>query len=174
MTVDCTDFEIPEPKPWSSFWFSYKHQQSGLTYEVGLCIQTGHVVWAHGPFPSGTLNDLEIFRFKLKKMLPRGERVECDRGYRGERFKIDTPDECFGAHRVLQYRIKELIRARHETLNGRLKVFGCLTQRFRHPIDKHIHFFCAVLSIVQIGIENGHPLFKIKVNYKTIDEKAER
>lgn len=33
-------------------------------------------------------------------MLPRGERVECDRGYRGENLKIDTPDECFGKNFV--------------------------------------------------------------------------
>ena len=170
MSVDGTDFMIYEPRPFSGMWLSHKFEKSGLRYEIGLCIQTGLIAWIHGPFPAGRWNDIKVFRYKLKHALPLGERVECDRGYRGEYYKIDLPYECIGNGR-LQTRIKDLVRARHENLNRRFKQFGCLKQIFRHPIQKHVAVFSAIAAIVPISLENGHPLFDLGYEYKTIDDK---
>ena len=170
MSVDGTDFLIYEPRPFSGMWKSHKFEQSGLRYEIGLCIQTGLIAWIHGPFPAGRWNDIKIFRYKLKHTLPPGERVECDNEYKGEFAKIDLPLECLGKD-GMQKRIKDLVRARHKNLNRRYKQFGCLKQCFRHPIQKHVVVFSAISAVVQISLENGHPLFDLAHEYKTIDDK---
>ena len=90
VSVDGTDFQIQEPTDFSKVWFSHKFKSAGLRYEVAIAIQTGHVVWTNGPYPAGW-SDLKIFRDKLKKKLKNGERVEADKGYRGEPNKVDPP-----------------------------------------------------------------------------------
>ena len=54
------------------------------------------------------------------------------------------------------------LRARHETCNRRLKVWGCLKQKFRHDIV-HFHQDCffAVAVIEQLRIEHGETLFEV-------------
>ena len=170
ISVDGTNFKINEPSPFLGMWFSHKYSQAAVRYEIGLCIQTGYIVWTHGPFLAGLMPDISVFRSKLKYQLAPGERVRCGRVYRGEFCKIELPDECcgYGTH---QHRTKQIVRARHETMNRRLKQFGCLKQQFRHPISKHSTVFCAVVAIVQISLENGPPLFDIGYEYQTLDEK---
>jgi hypothetical protein len=69
-----------EPSPFWSGWKSHKSGGPGVRYEVAVCIQTGHIVWIHGPFPAGSWNDLKIFQMKMKALLKPGERVEADGG----------------------------------------------------------------------------------------------
>jgi hypothetical protein len=56
--------------------------QLQVPYEVALCIQTGHIVWVHGPIPCGEMNDLSIFGSNLKRLLAPGEMAEADAIYR--------------------------------------------------------------------------------------------
>ena len=139
-----------------------------MQYELGIGIQSRDLVWTNGPFPAGRFADLTIFRLGLKQKLERaGERAEADLGYRGEAETIDLPDEgCFVCPQR-QRKLKSLARSRHETVNGMLKTFGCLSQRYRHNLQKHKQCFEAVAVITQLGIENGkEPPFQIK-GYKT-------
>ena len=69
----------------------------------------------------------------------------------------------------MQHKSKKRVRARHETFNGRLKAFSALKQVFRHDLFKHKIFFQAIVAIVHIQLENGHPLFQ--VNYETRSNK---
>jgi hypothetical protein len=88
------------------------------------------------------------------------ERVEADDGYIGEDPvhvktpsgpRIDTPAE---------QRYKSTLRMRHETVNKRIKTFGCLsTKHFRHDAVFHSGCFRAVAVLIQLSIERGHPLF---------------
>ena len=55
-------------------------------------------------------------------------------------------------------------RARQETVNGRLKNWGCLTQIFRHDRNKHHLVAKAALVMTQLSIANGNPLFQV-TNY---------
>ena len=167
VTVDGTDFRILEPSPFSKKWYSHKFRGPGLRYEVAVGIQSGHIVWTNGPFPAGT-PDIVIFRHSLKNVLTEGERVEADKGYRGERTKIDLPQENTGGLRE-QVLCKSKVRARHETMNARLKEWAVLRTTFRHQVSKHRAVFRAIIVLSQIKIENGHPLFK--VNYKTLSYK---
>lgn len=157
MTVDGTDFRIYEPKPFNKRWYCSKFNGPGLRYELAVCIQTGDIVWINGPYPCGSYPDLKIFRLKLKNMLLPGEMVEADLGYRGERNTVRTPNDFVS---MSDKKAKTRARSRHETINGRLKNWGCLKQRFRHPLGKHKIVFSAVAVITQLDFENDAPPFQ--------------
>jgi hypothetical protein len=82
MTVDGTDCKIWEPQPFNPKWYSHKFKGSNVRYEIGLCIQTGWIVWLNGLFPCGAYPDLQIARSYLFHCLEIGEKVVADRGYR--------------------------------------------------------------------------------------------
>lgn len=152
MTVDGTDFRIEEPKPFSSRWYSHKFKGPGLRYEIGVCIQTGWIVWVHGAFPCGRYNDITIFRRALQKLLDDGERVVADGGYKDKgEGTTETPT---GYNTFDQY-MKSMARARHETINRRFKEFNILGHRFRGSLKEHKCIFLAIANIIQIGIESG-------------------
>jgi hypothetical protein len=90
-TIDGVDFQIPEPIPFDSKWYSHNFVSPGLRYKIGVCIKTGKLVSFNGPFECGSWPDLKIFRSRLKGMLSVGEKVIADRGYHGD-VTIITPD----------------------------------------------------------------------------------
>ena len=154
MTVDGTDCPIREPQPFSAKWFSHKFRGAGLRYEVpgvGVCIQTGNIVWVNGPFPAGAWSDLKIFKAKLAKHLPPGEMVEADGTYRHPKCRL--PQEFVS---YTDKRAKNKARARHETVNKRLKQFEVLKQKFRHPICNHRPCFEAATVFTQQAFNRGH------------------
>jgi hypothetical protein len=158
LTIDGTDFRIPEPSSFWSGWFSHKFKGPGLRYEVGINIQNGWICWIKGPFAPGPWPDIKIFRGWLKQKLQKGEMVEADAGYRGGDIRVScpsdwrTPKECA---------MKKAARARHETVNCRFKQFHCL-KNFRHNKELHVHCFNSIAVITQLAIENGEPLYNIE------------
>ena len=153
------DMPINEPPcPLYKKWYSHKLHRAGLRYEIALSIVDGDIIWANGPYPAGRWSDIKIFRHRLKHFLRNGERVEADRGYRGEPHHISVPDDY---ENYEQRRVKDRIRSRHETVNKRIKQFGCLSQTYRHSLQKHQLLFKVVLVLTQLSIENGEPLFRI-------------
>ena len=88
VTVDGTDFWICEPKPFTKDFYSHKFAKAGLRYEVGVCIQTGLIVWINGSFAAGKYNDITIFQSKMIYDLLDWEMVEADQGYVGQPNKI--------------------------------------------------------------------------------------
>ena len=128
---------------------------SALTFEhYGLCLKTAHIVWVYGPHPCGSHPDLVIFREKLKGELMDDEVVLADGGY---------PDpKCTKIVPGLSAEHSQILRARHETCNGRLKAFGVLRNRFRHQLSKHGKCFHAVANICQLAILDGHSLLEIE------------
>lgn len=152
VTVDGTDCPIWEPAPFNGRWYSHKFKKGALRYELAVCIQTGWIVWVNGPYPAGSWPDIKIFRHKLKHAIPPGEKVEADLGYRGESEFVRTP---WSAVSLSDMRAASRSRARHETINGRIKSFRCLETRFRHPLDKHSVFFGTVVVLVQVSIMYG-------------------
>ena len=160
MSIDGTHFPIQEPGPFDKKWYSFKHNCSGLTYEIGVSIKLGEIVWFNGPFP-GSTNDLTIFRNSLKKKLSPGEKVIADNGYRDYKARLkgeESKQEDYDwrkAHRE--------IRARQEIINRRIKQYRCMSEIFRHGEGKHAKMFQAVIVITQMNIwKNGTPFH---VNY---------
>lgn len=154
VSVDGTDFSVYEPSPFNTKWFSHKFNGAGLRYEIGVAIATGNIVWAHGPFPCGLYPDLKIFQLGMKGALGRGEIVVADKGYQDEKCVVEE------SLQISKEDIKR-IRARHETVNRRMKQFFVLGHKFRHPLSRHSSCFHAVANLNQIMIANGEPLFSM-------------
>ena len=106
----------------------------------------------------------------LKKYVDPNEKVEADNGYKGESGNVLLPtdpsfinpeeDDARMTHD--HYRMKERVRARHETINGRFKMWNILNDRYRHDIHRHANVMRAIAVITQIEIENGYELFSVK------------
>jgi DDE superfamily endonuclease len=165
ITVDGTDCPIREPTNFSGRWYSHKFKGAGLRYEVGVCIQTGWIVWKNGPYPCGSWPDLRIARDKLVHYLVPGEKFIADRGYRDGGVYADTPT---GYNNICQ-RMKSIVRARHETVNARIKNYKILSTRFRNTLDKHYMAFHAIINILQVEIENGSTLYQVYYNDKVVE-----
>ena len=103
------------------------------------------------------------------------ERVEADKGYRGEEDYLDTPGDCLGWSEGYtceeakgQFHIKRLLRARHETINRRFKSWSVLGKMFRHHWSLHQKVFKAVVTITQLQIMYGAYVWDIGAEYKTL------
>lgn len=163
ITVDGTDFRIQEPSPFSPCWFSHKYKGPRVRYEVALSINGGDIVHINGPFACGSHPDITIFRQRLLYKLEPGEMAEADRGYRGEPDHIRIPSDYQNPQQKVQ---KCRARARQETVNHRFKVFGALSQRFRHHIsleDMSLHktVFESIVVLTQLDIDFGNRLFAV-------------
>lgn len=164
MTVDGTDFLIEEPAHFNKKWYSHKFKGPGLRYEIGVCIQTGWLVWVHGPFPCGRYNDIKIFCRHLQGLLEPNERVVADGGYRdADEETTETPS---GYNTYDQY-MKSMARARHETLNRRFKQYKILGSRYRGEIVDHKYIMLAIANIVQLDVEYGNAPFMVAYNDQT-------
>jgi hypothetical protein len=164
VSVDGTDYRIPEPIPFDPKWFSHKFNGPGLRYEVGLCIQTGDCVWINGPFPCGDWPDLRIARDSLIYHLDHGEMYLADGGYYdGNQWSV-TPS---GFHEFSDKQ-KSVVRARHETINKRFKQWGALKQVYRHPRETHGAVFRAIANITQLTLEAGEHLFGVEYDSNDI------
>ena len=93
----------------------------------------------------------------MKQQLGLGKKVIANCGYKGD-TKVCAPDDWKDE---TQKKAMGRLRARHETLNGRLKNWGCLAQIYRHNRDKHHLIVKAILVIAQIAISSGNPLFQV-------------
>lgn len=130
MSVDGTDFQIQEPSPFSPSWFSHKFKSAGLRYEIAIST-VGDIVWINGPFQCGKYSDLKIFNSYLSKRLRIGEKIVSDAGYKSPKcvLKYDVS----GRQKI----IHKKMRARHEAVNRKLKIFKILQSRYRHRLDDH-------------------------------------
>ena len=120
-------------------------------------ILMGNLVWIQGPYPAGAWPDIKIFTSCLAHFLEPGERVEADDGYRGHADKIKCPKNDVNPPENLK--MQGRVRARHETINGRLKNWGILSQVFRHDIRRHGDVFRACAVITRGWIRPGPEAF---------------
>ena len=85
----------------------------------------------------------------------RREKVEADKGYRGEEHYVNTPP-------VEDGEMAQRVRSSHEMVNKRFKQWKCLKDVFRHNLAKHHDMFTAVAVVTQLAMENGEPLFNVE------------
>jgi hypothetical protein len=145
-------------------------------YEFCVCTdEPGKQVWLRGPFPPGEFPDITIFRGGDEKTamkdrdkcalyfeMPQDKKFAADSAYAGEydRIVLTMPE-------MKKEEIKWLnrLKARGETLHGRLKSFRVLGTRFRHgtgtedKMNRHQMATESVCLIVLYDCENGRPLF---------------
>jgi hypothetical protein len=150
----------------SAKWFDHKSHGAGVTYELGIAIRSGNLVWIKGPFPASR-HDVTMFRGdgedddpeqSLKSKIGENQRGVGDSGYKGEpqKMSITRPGDSAEVKKF-----KARVKSRHETFNARLKSFNALNTAFRHELSQHKQCFEAVCIAVQYDIEHGHPLFEI-------------
>ena len=66
---------------------------------------------------------------------------------------VTNPDE--------NQEMQNSVRARHESLNGRLKNWAILSTMYRHDLMEHGNVFWAIAVMTQIGINAGEKLFEV-------------
>lgn len=150
VSLDGVDFKIYEPSPFNKKWFSHKFKAAGIRYEIGISIKCGDIVWASGGLPCGEWPDEKMAK-DLYIFQSEGEITLADKGYKDQTYFKNPTNKT-----------EKQILARHETLNGRLKQFQILNNRFRHPLIKHPKVFHACVNVLQTSIDSGEILFEIK------------
>ena len=93
--------------------------------------------------------------------MPQGKKGIADSGYKHLNEHIAIHRE--GHSKEMTNHINR-VRARHENIYSRLKIFDILSDSFRgswEKHDKHKMFFEGCLVLVQYDMENGHPLMEI-------------
>lgn len=167
ISVDGTHALINEPRdPYvrqNSTWYSHKHHRAGLNYEIAVALFDSKIVHAKSGDPA-SFHDMTVFRMELKNKIPHGKRVVADKVY-------DTEDErhilsCYNQFDTDEVKeFKKRARARHETVNAKLKCFRCLDNRFRHGVAKAQVCFDSCLVLLQYALEDtgphGEPLFDV-------------
>ena len=156
ITVDGTDFHIQEPSPFDPKWYSHKFKGPGVRYEVGICIQTGEIVWINGPYPCGEWSDLRIARDSLIYELGPHEKALADGGHNDHNVFFETPTGHNNADQIM----KGKARARHECVNRRFKQWAILQQRFRSQPHLHGIVFGAIANITHMQM-NGEGMWNI-------------
>jgi hypothetical protein len=153
-TVDCTDFKVQETYPFEKELWSFKYNGPGLRYEVGVCIDTGLIVWLNGPYLPRSMNDLSIFRHRMMWALADGEWIVADQGYRdGYQFVIPKQS---GPQWLRE--LTSLATSRHETINSRMKVWAILSTSYRHGqglqerLSRHERTVNAIANVVNIWL----------------------
>jgi DDE superfamily endonuclease len=157
ITVDGTDCPVQEPSEFSGRWYSHKFKAAGLRYELGVCIQTGWIVWVNGPYPCGSFPDIRIARDWLYSKLPRGEKYIADSGYKDGGEHSITPS---GINNQFE-KMAAAARARHENINGRIKVFKILSTPFRNERGKHWWCFHSIVNMLQLEMQNTRPVRQV-------------
>jgi DDE superfamily endonuclease len=170
VTIDGTDFKIREPRPFSSKWYSKKFHGPSVRYEIGICIQTGWIVWVNGPFPCGEWPDIKIAMEDVVYMFEEDtdERAVADRGYSGHPLYFDQPWKYLDDEH--QKARKAPARARHECINGLFKNWRILHETFRHSLHKHGICFHAVANVEQFQImQDGRRVWQVEYNDRIDD-----
>jgi len=128
--------------------YSHKYDGPGIRWLLTLSTATGLILNLSGPYLPGIFPDLSIYRSRIKPFLLDGEFVLNDLGFRGDETCINAHDS--GPPSIALKRRKNLL-ARHETINGRVKIWACAnTSRVRH-LD--VHYYTAMITAVHVIVQ---------------------
>ena len=145
-------------------------------YEFCLAAHEPKICSVRGPFPP-SIHDITVFRGGVTSVsrddwdqdslyfkLGEGEKCVGDSGYAGEPSKVVVEK---AEHSQDMKTFLSRAKNRQETFHSRLKSFKILGQRFRHGatteerMKLHKMAVEAVLGIIQLDYENGHPPFDV-------------
>ncbi|CAB9512025.1 hypothetical protein SEMRO_514_G158140.1 [Seminavis robusta] len=161
MSIDGIHCPIEEPRPWSKKWSSHKFGgKPAVNYEFGVLPHKPKLAWVHEPTPPGAMNDLSVFRSKLKGEMPEGRRLIADSIYSAEPEYISTKND-LDPQPISKF--KDRVLSRHENYNQRVKCFGIMKLKFRHRgfaatedwQQRHQQAMHAVCVLVQLQLNNG-------------------
>jgi hypothetical protein len=130
-SINRTHCPLQEPRQaLSSGWYSHKTSGAALTYQIVLSIRESKLLSVVGPYQA-SVPDITVFKCPngVYDLISNYNRLI---GYKGckvsdDKISIPNPND---SKEVTDF--KKRVRARHETLNSRLKIFNVLTTLFRH------------------------------------------
>lgn len=141
--------------------FSWKLNGPGVSWELALHLREPRLVWIKRNAKTKT-NDRANFveAGGLRDQIPAGKKAVADRGYRGRGGdpKVAAPNS-YDSEKLKTF--KRRARMRQETFNRRLKRFHCLTDEFRHSLERHEACFEAVCVVCCYEMELISPLFEV-------------
>ncbi|KAJ3328597.1 hypothetical protein HDU76_009666 [Blyttiomyces sp. JEL0837] len=155
--------------------YSHKNKHACLRYVIVSCSGASLTCYQGGGVPAGSNNDLSLARETIVRMLHPGKRLAADKGYRGDpNFITPFPTATAMSDPKFKRHNEELhaMAARHETLNGRIKIFNVLTAVFRGDRWKHNIIFGACCQLTQISLPS-QPLNDLKPKLEAIRRKYE-
>jgi hypothetical protein len=116
MTVNGTDFRVPQKGTATkgNAFASHKYAgKSAISYELGVSILGGDLVWIQGLYPAGKYTDIKVFNKVLHHFLDPGEQVKANKGYVGHPDKIKCPQNV--GTPAVKWVMQGRVRAHHET-----------------------------------------------------------
>ncbi|KAJ3280198.1 hypothetical protein HDU76_009248 [Blyttiomyces sp. JEL0837] len=149
--LDGLDVIIRERRPIDKGLYSHKFHHAGYRYQVATALGISAIVLVAGGLPCGSWSDMKMARQFVFPLLEEGEWIAADRGYRGDRRIISYVSGTGAAVRRHNENIKNM-KARHETVNKRLKDFNILVVPFRGDIGRHNIVFAAVAEVTNIKL----------------------
>lgn len=158
--LDATECPIERPSDYETqkMYYSGKSKTHCVKYEVGIHYTEGFLVWISGSRP-GSVHDLQVTRESgLLDMLLPNELILADKGYIGEDLFLtpirqpESEEEWFVNAELSRVRI--LI----EHVIGRLKVFRCLREPWRHDLHLHAVVFDVICNLVNLDFLAAPPL----------------
>ena len=166
--VDCETREIKHKKyNIDQKACSHKFNHCAAKYELAISVFHAQCCSINGPYKGGE-HDLSMFcqgkmKDEMKRLSVMGKKAIVDRGYKNG---ADSDESKYFSFPDLMdtkdlHSFKTRARLRHETFNGRLKMFNILQKRFRHNFDIHVFAFEAVVVTVQYQMDNGSPIFAV-------------
>ncbi|KAF2068808.1 hypothetical protein CYY_009867 [Polysphondylium violaceum] len=144
-----------------SSYFSFKHKEKVLKYQVLVCTRTGIICNIYGP-EKGTVSDITLFRRSLKIPAYKlyqdpNEFIIGDKGYIGESDKILTPFKKYRGqpwtpnHELFNNYLSYHRRIVENTFS-RYKKFKSLSVPWRSSPSKHSMVFKIVTYIINCHI----------------------
>lgn len=116
------------------------------------------IVYISGGSPCGQFNDLTMAKNDIVPLLLSNEKVMADNGYRDPHFMTSIKNPVT-AEELRYNRWNNLIQARHEHVNKRLKQFNILRNAFRHSHNFHPKVVLACANLTQIMLTT-HPIMQ--------------
>lgn len=141
--------------------WSHKFNGPGLRHEIAVSTCESKCVWVNGPFEPGADQDKGNFASGLMSKIAPNKKLNADRNHNSSEpgMQVLATPNLMDPKELCRF--KSRARLRHETFNSRLKCYKCLSEKFRHGIDKHKIAFEAVCVIVQYQMDNGSELYAV-------------
>jgi hypothetical protein len=142
---------------------SHKHPGCAFRYIIAAAIYRSRIVGIYGPYPGGK-SEIEIFREHIKNKVKQGKFVVADKGNKesvwnaSDKAMLAIPNPVDNQD-LAKFKARTL--ARHETVNGRIKAYKSMANRWEHGMEKHGIAMRAVAATVQYKMDNGSELFPV-------------
>jgi hypothetical protein len=140
-------------------WWSWKIRTWSVKYEIVCNMALGEIVAVNGPFrPS--VHDLVVARHPngVIRRLRDGERALADGAYFGDSHFVTSTHHAVTRS---QHQLNSM-RQTVERVIRRIKVFHCMSDRWRHALKKHRITFDVVCKIVNLQMKLD-PMFEENV-----------